>query len=71
MDWTQTFTIIGVNIALIAMMATLVIWAVNKLDSDVKGIGYRMDAFERRMDAHANRIDQLYRMFCDLLKEKK
>lgn len=71
MDWTQTYTIIGANVALIGFMATLVIWSVNKLDADVKSIGNRMDAFDRRMDGHARRIDQLYQMFCDLLKERK
>jgi len=64
MDWLQVATIVGVNITLIAVMITLVIWAVNKLDSDIKGLG-------SRLDGHAMRIDQLYRMFVDLLKEKK
>lgn len=64
MDWIQTITIIGVNVALVAMIATLVIWAVNKLDADVKAIS-------SRMDGHATRIDQLYRMFIDLLKERE
>lgn len=63
MDWTQTLTIVGVNIALIGMMATLVIWAVNKLDADIKGIS-------TRMDGHAQRIDQLYRIILDILKAK-
>jgi hypothetical protein len=64
MDWTQAFAIIGVNIALIGIVCSLVVWAVNKLDADVKSIG-------NRLDGHAQRIDQLYRMFVDLLKEKK
>ncbi len=64
MEWTQTLTIIGVNIALITMMATLVIWAINKMDSDVKSV-------MNRMDGHAQRIDQLYHMFIDLVKDKK
>jgi len=63
MDWTQTLTIVGVNIALIGMMATLVIWSVNKLDADIKGIS-------TRMDGHAQRIDQLYRIILDILKAK-
>lgn len=64
MDWPQVFTIVGVNIALIAAMVTLVVWAVNKLDSDVKSIG-------TRLDGHAMRIDQLYQMFIQIVKEKK
>lgn len=68
MDWTQVIiticTIAGINIAMFAALATLVIWTVNKLDADIKGLG-------NRLDGHAIRIDQLYRMFCDLLKERK
>lgn len=64
MDWIQVGTIIGVNVALIAAMITIVIWAVGKMDADVKSIG-------NRLDGHATRIDQLYRMFVDLLKEGK
>lgn len=64
MDWTQTITIISVNVALFALFATLGIWSLNKLDSDIKGIS-------SRMDSHAARIDQLYKMFVDLLKAQK
>ena len=64
MNWIQVLTIVGVNITLIAAMATLVIWAVNKLDNDVKSLG-------TRLDGHAMRIDQLYQMFVQLLKERK
>ena len=71
MDWLQVATIVGVNIALIAAMISIIVWVVNKLDADVKSIGFRMDSFDRRMDGHAKRIDQLYQMFVDLLKEKK
>lgn len=63
MDWAQTLTIIGVNIALLGGMTTLVIWAINKMDADVKALG-------TRLDGHAQRIDQLYKMFVDLLKAK-
>jgi hypothetical protein len=64
MDWIQVLTIVGVNIALIGAMATMIIWAVNKMDADVKNMC-------NRLDGHAMRIDQLYHMFIDLLKEKK
>lgn len=71
MDWTQAYTIIGINIALFGAMGTLFIWAINKLDGDIKGLSTRMDGLSSRMDGHAMRIDQLYRMFVDLLKERK
>jgi len=64
MDWIQVGTIVGVNIALIGVMITVVVWAVGKMDADLKSMG-------TRLDGHATRIDQLYRMFVDLLKEGK
>lgn len=60
MDWYQLGTLIGVIVALVGV----VIWMVNKLDNDVK-------ALSTRMDGHAQRIDQLYTMFVDLVKAVK
>lgn len=71
MDWTQTLTFIGVNLAMLGAIATLVVWAINKIDVDVKSIATRVDGIFSRMDGHAARIDQLYTMFVDLIKEKK
>ena len=71
MEWMQVATILGVNIALFAALATLIIWVVGKLDSDIKSVGDRVDKLGNRMDGHAQRIDQLYKMFVDLLKERK
>ena len=67
----DTLTIIGVNIGLFAAFITLSIWAINKLDADIKGVGDRVDKLGVRMDGHATRIDQLYKMFVDLLKAGK
>lgn len=55
-------TIIGVNVAMIGFFITGAYWMVSRIDADVKSIG-------ARLDGHAMRIDQLYRMFVDLLKE--
>ena len=71
MEWIQTITIISVNIALIGTMTTMIIWAVNKLDADVKSINSRLDTTNSRLDGHAARIDQLYKMFVDLLQSFK
>lgn len=71
MNWEHILTVAGVNMALIGAFTTAVIWAVNKIDADVKSIGARMDKSDDRFNAHAQRIDQLYKMFVDLLKEKK
>ena len=71
MDWTQAYTIIGINIALMAFLATIMVWMVNKIDIDVKSVGERIDKFGSRLDGHATRIDQLYKMFVDLLNKDK
>lgn len=82
MDWTQIITLIGVNITLIAALAGLVIWVMNKLASDVNSLGNRLDGHAMRIDqlyqmscAQADRtekrMDQLYTMFIDLVKEGK
>ncbi len=63
-SWIQIITVIGVNIALFAALAGLIIWVVSKLDNDIKSLG-------NRLDGHATRIDQLYKMFVDLLKEQR
>jgi len=62
MEWSQVLTIVGVNTGLIAALITIIVWMVNKLDNDVKSVC-------SRLDGHATRIDQLYHMFIDLLKE--
>ncbi len=54
--------IISANIALFGVLAGMIYWMVNRIDSDVKSC-------ITRLDGHAMRIDQLYRMFVDLLKE--
>jgi hypothetical protein len=69
--WAEALTVIGVNIALFGGMTTLVIWAINKMDADVKSLSGEMKSLGNRLDSHAQRIDQLYRMFVDLLKESK
>jgi hypothetical protein len=64
MDWIQVITIIGVNAALIGTMTTMLLWAINKMDADIKSTN-------GRLDGHAQRIDQLYKMFVDLLQTFK
>ena len=57
-------TIIGVNIAFFGALATMIYWLVSRIDTDVRSLS-------SRLDGHAMRIDQLYRMFVELLKERK
>jgi hypothetical protein len=39
------------------------VWVTSKHDAEIKSI-------VTRIDGHASRIDQLYQMFCDLIKER-
>lgn len=71
MDWAQLIALIGTNIALCAVFGGFTIWAINRMDADVKAISDRVDSLGNRLDSHAQRIDQLYHMFVDLLKEVK
>lgn len=64
MDWMQVLTIVGVNIALIGIVISVGIWMVNKIDADVTKIA-------ARLDGHAQRIDQVYGIILQMLKDKK
>lgn len=55
--WIQVFTIIG-------SLGAFTFWLFTKLDADVRSHGQRID------QAH-QRLDQLYQMFIDLLKENR
>ncbi len=63
MDWTQTLTFIGINLALVGVIATLVI-AMNKLDSNTIDLCKKVNEYDQRMD-------QKYREILALLKENK
>jgi hypothetical protein len=71
MSWNQVYTIISVNVGLISALAALIVWIVTKVDTDVKNIGVRMDKMDSRHESHSARIDQLYKMFVELLQAKK
>jgi hypothetical protein len=64
MDWSQVFIFIGVNVALFGALSTLIVWTVNKMDADIKSAC-------TRLDGHAARIDQLYQVIIEMLKERK
>ena len=64
MDWIQSFTIIGI-------LGGFMFFILKRLEKDIDKINQNMDRTGRRLNNHAQRIDQLYKMFIDLLKEKK
>jgi hypothetical protein len=63
-DWNMVWTIIGVNLGIFGV----ILWIFNKLDSDIKSVGTKIDA---DMRAQSARTDKLYEMFIDLVKVKK
>lgn len=71
MTTQDLITIIGMNIAMFALFSTVIYWMINRLDTDIKSVGNDVKALSNRLDGHAMRIDQLYRMFVDLLKDSK
>ena len=68
MEWNEGWIQV---LAIIGGIGGPMIWMINKLDTDIKGLSSRMDKFDARMDGHARRIDQLYQMFVDLLKQQR
>ncbi len=71
MTTQDLMTIITINIAMFALFSTVMYWMVNRVDTDVKSVGTDVKALSNRLDGHATRIDQLYKMFVDLLKERR
>jgi hypothetical protein len=80
--WDEAMQIIGVIATALGVLSGWIIWTLSKLDGDIKNvdgdvkiIAQKMDVMAARMDArfesHSARLDQLYNMFVDLLKEKK
>jgi predicted CDP-diglyceride synthetase/phosphatidate cytidylyltransferase len=64
MSWIQIATFMGINITLVGVMTTLIIWTVTKHDRELKSM-------VNRLDGHASRIDQLYSIIMDMLKAGK
>ena len=64
-------TIIGVNIALLGAFSGMMYWMMNRVDGDVKDLRGDIKSLSTRMDGHTTRIDQIYKMFVDLLQARK
>lgn len=67
----ELWTIVGVIIALFAALSTMMYWMLNRLDQDIIGTRSDLKSLTSRLDGHAMRIDQLYKMFVDLLQARK
>jgi uncharacterized membrane-anchored protein YhcB (DUF1043 family) len=64
MDWIQVFTIVGI-------LGGFIFFMLQRIERDIQRIERDMSDLGRRLDSQATRIDQSYKMFCDLLKERK
>ena len=64
MEWIQAITIMGV-------LGGFMIYMLQRVEKDISSLASHMDGFERRMDGHATRIDQLYKIIVDMLKDRK
>lgn len=67
MDWTLIGGFIGIAALIIGatgVLVTILFYSLNRIEGDINKLS-------GRLDGHASRIDQLYRMFVDLLKDKK
>lgn len=69
MDIALMITVIGTGIATVGLTYGFLRNFKIDINSHIDRLEKRMEASERRMDGHATRIDQLYQMFVDLLKE--
>lgn len=50
LDVNTVLTIVGVNIAMMAFVGAFILWAFNKLDSDIKSLGAEIKADNTRRD---------------------
>ena len=64
MDWIQVITII-------ASVVGVMVYFLQRVEKDISQLSERMDKQGNRLDGHAQRIDQLYKMFVDLLQARK
>jgi hypothetical protein len=64
MQWVEVFTIIGV-------LGGFMFFMLQRLEKDIDKINSNIAHIDKRLDGHATRIDQLYKMFCDIQKEIK
>lgn len=70
---TASFIIsmVVMGLTIIATLGGLMIYLVQRMDKDITTLSDRVDKLGVRLDGHAQRIDTLYRMFVDLLSQKK
>lgn len=71
MDWTVILTGVGTAITVIGFLYTVLRNLKTDINSHIDRLQGDVKSCVNRLDGHAARIDQLYKMFVDLLKEKR
>ena len=73
-NWSMILTIIGTNIALVALIGGFILWVFTKLDGDIKSLDGKIQSLANKLEddsrAHTQRADQLYNILINLLKEQ-
>lgn len=64
MDWYQVFTIIG-------FILTPLIWIFTRLEKDINNCTTAINACNTRQDMQMQRIDALYGIIIQMLKDRK
>lgn len=64
MDWYQVVTVIGV-------LGGFMFYMLQRIETDIHRIENRMDKREDRLSGHAQRIDQVYGIILQMLKDRK
>jgi len=68
MDWFPAFTI---TFTIIGVLGGFMLFISQRMKKGFDRINTSIDASNRRLDTHAQRIDQLYCIIVDMLKERK
>jgi len=78
MDWAIFFTVLGGAAAVIGCLyqflrnfKTDINESIGKINDHLDKVDKNIDRINNRLDGHAQRIDQLYKMFVDLLQKQK
>lgn len=71
MDWPIFFTILAAMFTIIGFVYQFLRNFKNDINSHIDKVKGDVEGINRRLDGHAMRIDQLYKMFVDLLQDRK
>ena len=71
MDWPIFFTILSAAVAIVAIIYQFLRNFKTDINAHIDHLNENLNRNNSRLDGHAHRIDQLYKMFVDLLQARK